>query len=262
MYHQFMQLAGVDITKEAMEVGPTLHYIMGGVRVDPDSTQTTVAGLFAAGEVAAGLHGANRLGGNSLSDLLVFGRRAGLYAAEYAKRLPRMPMVDEEQASRLERDIVAPLERREGENAYTLHAELQDTMQDLVGIIRTKSELERALVQLDALKARAARTAVAGGRIYNPSWHLAIDLKTMLLISEAVTRSALMREESRGGHTREDFPKPDSAWAKKNIVTRGRGGRLELRTEPLPEVPPELAALLGEEKPTAPVAVPVEVGKS
>jgi succinate dehydrogenase / fumarate reductase flavoprotein subunit len=135
-------------------------------------------------------------------------------------------------------------------------------MQDLVGIIRTKSELERALVQLDALKARAARTAVAGGRIYNPSWHLAIDLKTMLLISEAVTRSALLREESRGGHTREDFPKPDSAWAKKNIVTRGRGGRLELRTEPLPEVPPELAALLGEEKPTAPVAVPVEVGKS
>src|SRR4029079_1759585 len=131
MYHQFMQLAGVDITKEAMEVGPTLHYIMGGVRVDPDSTQTTVAGLCAAGEAAAGMHGANRLGGNSLSDLLVFGRRAGLYAAEYAKRLPRMPMVDEEQASQLERDIVSPLERREGENAYTLHAELQDTMQDL-----------------------------------------------------------------------------------------------------------------------------------
>ena len=262
MYHQFMQLAGVDITKEAMEVGPTLHYIMGGVRVDPDSTQSTVPGLFAAGEVAAGLHGANRLGGNSLSDLIVFGRRAGLYAAEYAKRLPRMPVVDEEQTKQLERDIVAPLERREGENAYALHAELQETMQDLVGIIRTKLELEQALVRLDALKARAARTAVAGGRTYNPSWHLALDLRTMLLIAEAVTRSALLREESRGGHTREDFPKPDAAWGTKNVVTRGRGGKLELRTEPLPEVPTELQALLGEEKPTAPVAVPVEAGKS
>jgi succinate dehydrogenase / fumarate reductase flavoprotein subunit len=262
MYHQFKELADVDITKEAMEVGPTLHYIMGGVRVDPDSTQTTVSGLFAAGEVAAGMHGANRLGGNSLSDLLVFGRRAGLYAAEYAKRLPRMPMIDEGQVTQLERDIVAPLERREGENAYALHAELQDTMQDLVGIIRTKAELERALVRLDALKARAARTAVAGGRTYNPSWHLAIDLKTMLLISEAVTRSALLREESRGGHTREDFPKADPAWGKKNVVTRGRGGTLELRTEPLPEIPPELAPLLAEEKSMSPVAVPVEAGKS
>ena len=262
MYHQFMQLAGVDITKEAMEVGPTLHYIMGGVRVDPDSTQSTVPGLFAAGEVAAGMHGANRLGGNSLSDLLVFGRRAGQYAAEYAKRLPQMPMVDEEQADRLARDVVAPLERREGENAYTLHAELQETMQDLVGIIRTKAELQQALVRLDALKSRAERIAVAGGRVYNPSWHLALDLKTMLLISEAVTRSALMREESRGGHTREDFPKPDPGWGKKNVVTRGRGGSLELRTEPVPEIPEELKVLLGEDKPTGVAAVPVEAGKS
>ena len=262
MYHQFMQLAGVDITKEAMEVGPTLHYIMGGVRVDPDSTQSTVPGLFAAGEVAAGMHGANRLGGNSLSDLLVFGRRAGLYAAEYAKRLPRMPMVDEEQATQLEGEILAPLDRREGENAYTLQFELQDTMQELVGIIRTKSELQQALVRLDALKARADHIAVAGGRVYNPSWHLALDLKTMLLISEAVTRSALMREESRGGHTREDFPKPDTEWGKKNVVTRGRGGRLELRTEPVPEIPEELKVLLGEDKPTGVAAVPVEAGKS
>ncbi|MDQ2952640.1 MAG: fumarate reductase/succinate dehydrogenase flavoprotein subunit [Chloroflexota bacterium] len=262
MYHQFMQLAGVDITKEAMEVGPTLHYIMGGIRVDPDSTQSTVAGLFAAGECAAGMHGANRLGGNSLSDLLVFGRRAGLYAAEYAKRLPRMPMIDQEQSDKLARDVVAPLERREGENAYALHAELQETMQDLVGIIRTKAELEQALVRLDALKARAERTAVSGGRIYNPSWHLALDLRTMILISEAVTRSALTREESRGGHTREDFPKPDTAWGKKNIVTRGRGGKLELRTQALPDVPEELHALLGEDKPTGSVAVPVEAGKS
>jgi succinate dehydrogenase / fumarate reductase flavoprotein subunit len=262
MYHQFMQLAGVDITREAMEVGPTLHYIMGGVRVDADSTQSTVPGLFAAGEVAAGMHGANRLGGNSLSDLLVFGRRAGLYAAEYAKRLARVPVVNEDQVTQLEREILAPLDRREGESAYTLYAELQDTMQELVGIIRTKSELEQALVRLDALKARAERTAVAGGRIYNPSWHLALDLRTMLLISEAVTRSALLREESRGGHTREDFPKPDPSWGKKNVVTRGRGGRLELRTEPLPEIPDTLQALLGEDKPTAAAAIPVEAGKS
>ncbi|HUQ41352.1 MAG TPA: fumarate reductase/succinate dehydrogenase flavoprotein subunit [Candidatus Limnocylindrales bacterium] len=262
MYHQFMQLAGVDITKEAMEVGPTLHYIMGGVRVDPDSTQTSVAGLFAAGEVAAGMHGSNRLGGNSLSDLLVFGRRAGLYAAEYAKRLARMPMIDQTQADGLARDVIAPIERREGENAYTLHGELQDTMQDLVGIIRTKAELQQALVRLDVLRSRAERLAVAGGRVYNPSWHLALDLKTMLLISEAVTRSALMREESRGGHTREDFPKPDPGWGKKNIVTRGRGGKLELRTEPVPEMPEELKALLGEDTPSGAAAVPVEAGKS
>jgi succinate dehydrogenase / fumarate reductase flavoprotein subunit len=208
------------------------------------------------------MHGANRLGGNSLSDLLVFGRRAGLYAAEYAKRLARMPIVSEEQVTRLEREILAPLDRREGESAYTLYAELQDTMQELVGIIRTRAELEQALVRLDALKARAERTAVAGGRVYNPSWHLALDLRTMLLISEAVTRSALMREESRGGHTREDFPQPDPAWGKKNVVTRGKGGGLELRTEPLPEIPDTLQALLGEDKPTASVSVPVEVGKS
>ena len=262
MYQQFMELAGVDITKEAMEVGPTMHYLMGGVRVDPDSTQTTVPGLFAGGEVAAGLHGANRLGGNSLSDLLVFGRRAGLYAAEYAKRLPRMPIVDEEQAKQLERDVIAPLDRREGENAYALHSELQETMQDLVGIIRTKAELQQALVRLDALKSRAERIAVAGGRVYNPSWHLALDLKTMLLISEAVTRSALMREESRGGHTREDFPRPDPGWGKKNVVTRGRGGKLELRTEPVPEIPEELKVLLGEDQPAGVMAVPVEAGKS
>jgi succinate dehydrogenase / fumarate reductase flavoprotein subunit len=260
MYHQFMQLAGVDITKHAMEVGPTLHYIMGGVRVDADSTQSTVPGLFAAGEVAAGLHGANRLGGNSLSDLVVFGRRAGLYAAEYAKRLARMPLLDEEHVSKIAAEIVAPLERREGENPYALHAELTETMQDLVGIIRTKSELQQAIVRIDALRARAGRAAVAGGRTYNPSWHLAIDLQTMLLVSEAVTRSALMREESRGGHTRDDFPKPDPSWAKKNVVTRRRDGQLELRTEPLPEVPEELRALLSEDH--APAPVTIEVGKA
>src|SRR5213594_4117198 len=174
MYHQFMELADVDITKTAMEVGPTLHYIMGGVRVDADSAQSTVPGLFAAGEVAAGMHGANRLGGNSLSDLLVFGRRAGLYAAEYAKRLARMPLLDEQQVSRRSQEILAPLERRGGENPYALHAELTDTMQDLVGIIRTADELRQALTRIDSLRTRAARCAVASGRVYNPSWHLAL----------------------------------------------------------------------------------------
>jgi len=256
MYHQFMQLAGVDITKEAMEIGPTLHYIMGGVRVDPDSTQSTVPGLFAAGEVAAGMHGANRLGGNSLSDLLVFGRRAGLYAAEYAKRLARMPLLDEQQVSRRSQEILAPLERRGGENPYALHAELTDTMQDLVGIIRTADELRQALTRIDSLRTRAARCAVASGCVYNPSWHLALDLRTMLLCSEAVTRSALLREESRGGHTRDDYPKPDPDWGKKNVVTRLRDGQVELRTASLPEAPSELRALLGEEKPSAKVAVP------
>ncbi|HET7700869.1 MAG TPA: fumarate reductase/succinate dehydrogenase flavoprotein subunit [Candidatus Limnocylindria bacterium] len=260
MYHQFMQLAGVDITKTAMEVGPTLHYIMGGVRVDADSTQSSVPGLFAAGEVAAGMHGANRLGGNSLSDLLVFGRRAGLYAAEYAKRLARMPALDETEVERLATDITAPLERREGENAYTLHTELTEAMQELVGIIRTREELEQALVRIDALRGRAERAAVSGGRTYNPSWHLAIDLRTMLRVAEAVARSALMREESRGGHTRDDFPKPDAEWGKKNVVTRLRDGGLDLRTEPIPVVPEELQVLLGEDKPTGSVAVPAAAG--
>src|SRR5947208_4598375 len=256
MYHQFKELADVDITKEAMEIGPTLHYIMGGVRVDPDSTQSTVPGLFAAGEVAAGMHGANRLGGNSLSDLLVFGRRAGLYAAEYAKRLARMPLLDEQQVSRRSQEILAPLERRGGENPYALHAELTDTMQDLVGIIRTADELRQALTRIDSLRTRAARCAVASGRVYNPSWHLALDLRTMLLCSEAVTRSALLREESRGGHTRDDYPKPDPDWGKKNVVTRLRDGQVELRTASLPQAPSELRALLGEEKPSEKVAVP------
>ena len=255
MYHQFMQLAGVDITKEKMEIGPTLHYIMGGVRVDADSTQTTVPGLFAAGEVAAGMHGANRLGGNSLSDLLVFGRRAGLYAAEYAKRLAKMPLLHEEQVSALATQITAPFDQRTGENPYALQAELQKTMQELVGIIRTKSELEQAITKLEALRVRAERSAVTGGRAYNPSWHLALDIRTMTLVSEAIARSALMREESRGGHTRDDFPKPDPEWGKKNVVTTVKDGKIAQRTEPIPSVPSELQALLGEDKPTGAVAV-------
>jgi succinate dehydrogenase / fumarate reductase flavoprotein subunit len=261
MYHQFMQLAGVDITTTPMEVGPTLHYIMGGIHVDADSTQTTVPGLFAAGEVAAGLHGANRLGGNSLSDLLVFGRRAGLYAAEYAKRLARMPLIEEEQVTRLEKEITEPLARPAGENPYALHHELQETMHELVGIIRVHAELQEAIVRLGAIRARGARAAVTGGRTYNPSWHLALDLQTMIAVSEGIARSALMREESRGGHTRSDFPEPDKEWGKKNIVTRKKDGALELRTAPLPELPQELQPMLGEDKPTGPVLVHAESGK-
>ncbi len=255
MYHQFMQLAGVDITREPMEIAPTCHYLMGGVKVDPDSQQSTVAGLFAAGEVAAGLHGANRLGGNSLSDLLVFGRRAGLYAAEYAKRLARMPALDEERVRRAERDLAAPLDRHEGEDPYAVQSELQRTMQSLVGIIRTGSELEEAITKIDALAERASRTATRGGRAYNPSWHTALDVRSQLTCAASVARSALTREESRGGHTREDFPKADAAWGKRLVVTRGGDGRMEISIEARPEIPAELQALLGEERPAgAPAA--------
>jgi len=255
MYHQFMELADVDITKTAMEVGPTLHYIMGGVRVDADSAQSTVPGLFAAGEVAGGMHGSNRLGGNSLSDLLVFGRRAGLYAAEYAKRVARMPRVDDRQVETAATGMLAPFERREGENPYAVHADLADTMHELVGIIRTRAELEEALTRIGRLRERAQRVGVKGSRVYNPGWHLALDLLTMLTVSEAVAMSALMRQESRGGHTRDDFPKPDPVWGKKNVVARRREGRLILTSEPLPELPSELRPLIGEDKPTGKIAL-------
>jgi succinate dehydrogenase / fumarate reductase flavoprotein subunit len=255
MYHQFMELADVDITKTPMEVGPTLHYIMGGVRVDADSAQSTVPGLFAAGEVAAGMHGANRLGGNSLSDLLVFGRRAGLYAAEYAKRVARMPRVDDRQVDAAATGMLAPFDRREGENPYAVHADLTNTMHELVGIIRTRAELEQAIARIGKLRERAQRVGVTGSRIYNPGWHLALDLLTMLTVSEAVATSALMRQESRGGHTRDDFPRPDPEWGKKNVVVRKREGHLVLKGEALPEVPAELRPLIGEDKPTGKVAV-------
>src|SRR5687767_3934991 len=255
MYHQFKELADVDITTTAMEVGPTLHYIMGGVRVDADSTQTTVPGLFAAGEVAAGMHGANRLGGNSLSDLLVFGRRAGLYAAEYAKRVARMPRVDDGQVDSAATGMLAPFERREGENPYAVHSDLTDTMHELVGIIRTRAELEEALTRIGRLRERAQRVGVKGSRIYNPGWHLALDLLTLLTVSEAIAVSALLREESRGGHTRDDFPKPDREWGKKNVVVRRRDGKLVLKPEALPAVPADLRPLIGEDKPTGKVAL-------
>ena len=254
MYHQFKELADVDITKEAMEIGPTLHYIMGGIRVDADTEQTTVPGLYAAGEVAAGMHGANRLGGNSLSDLLVFGRRAGASAAEYAKR-GAAPRIDGTQLGQFADRIAEPFQRSGNENPYAVHSALQDTMQELVGIIRTRSELEEALVRLERLRARVARVRVTGTRRYNPGWHLALDLENLIGVSEAVTRSALLREESRGGHTREDFPKPDPRWGAQNVVARKRDGRLELATEPIPTAPDELQRLIGDDKPSGEVAV-------
>ncbi len=248
MYHQFKELAGVDITKEAMEVGPTCHYIMGGVRVDGETTATTVPGLFAAGEVAAGLHGANRLGGNSLSDLLVFGRRAGQHAAEYAKKFNGRSAVGEDQVAAIGQELLAPFNGKGGENPYSIHMDLQDCMQSLVGIIRTESELKKALVEIAKFKERLQRVTVEGNRQYNPGWHLALDLRTMLAVSEACTLSALERKESRGGHTRDDYPKTDPNLAKINIVTRRVNGELKLSHEARPEMPAELKQLLEEQK--------------
>jgi len=248
MYHQFKELADVDITKEPMEVGPTCHYAMGGVRVDADSTATAVPGLFAAGEVAAGLHGANRLGGNSLSDLLVFGRRAGLYAAEYAKSFKGSTSINSEEVDACARELLAPFENRGGENPYAIHAELQDCMQDLVGIIRTESELKRALEIIRQLKTRARNVTVGGNRQYNPGWHLALDLHSLLTFSEAATLAALERKESRGGHTRDDYPSSDTKFAKVNVIVRRKGGEMVLAQEPLPEMPGELKALLEEKQ--------------
>ena len=248
MYHQFKELADVDITKEPMEVGPTCHYSMGGVRVDADSTATTVLGLFAAGEVAAGLHGANRLGGNSLSDLLVFGRRAGLYAAEYAKAHKGSVNIDAGQVDQYARDLLSPFESKGKENPYLIHANLQDCMQDLVGIIRTESELKKALQIIGHLRERARNSKVEGNRQYNPGWHLALDLHSLLTFAEAATVAAIERKESRGGHTRDDYPNPDPKFAKINIIIRRKNGALTVSQEPLPEMPDELKSLLEEKK--------------
>lgn len=228
MYHQFKELADVDITAEAMEVGPTCHYVMGGIAVDSDSAAALdVPGLYAAGEVAGGMHGSNRLGGNSLSDLLVFGRRAGLHAAQYALGLPVRPVVDETQIDTAAAEALrpfsaepAPDESALPENPYTLHQELQQTMNDLVGIIRREPEMELALEKLAALRVRARRAGVEGHRQFNPGWHLALDLRNMLLVSECVARAALERTESRGGHTREDRPAMDRQWRRVNLLCR------------------------------------------
>ena len=247
MYHQFMELAGVDITKEPMEVGPTCHYVMGGLRVDADSTATTVPGLFAAGEVAAGLHGANRLGGNSLSDLLVFGRRAGLYAAQYAKAFKGSASVNPDQIEAYAQDLLAPFSNKGGENPYSIHSDLQECMQSLVGIIRAESELKKALAEIARFKERLAKVTVQGNRQYNPGWHLALDLHNLLAVSEACTLSAIERKESRGGHTRDDYPNTDPKFGKINIVTRKRNGTLTLTQEPLPEMPADLKKLVEEQ---------------
>jgi succinate dehydrogenase / fumarate reductase flavoprotein subunit len=248
MYHQFKELADVDITKEPMEVGPTCHYVMGGVRVDADSTAATMPGLFAAGEVAGGMHGANRLGGNSLSDLLVFGRRAGLSAALYAKNRGGQLTLDAGQVEAVAHDLIAPFNRAHGENPYALQVELQETMQSLVGIIRTESELREALGKIERLKARAERVGVGGNRQYNPGWHTALDLRSLLTVAECCAVAALERKESRGGHTRDDHPYTDDQWGKVNVVQRLQNGVLQLRREPLPEMPAELRALFQERK--------------
>ena len=247
MYHQFKELADVDITKGPMEVGPTCHYMMGGIRVDAEAAQSSVAGLFAAGEAAAGLHGANRLGGNSLSDLLVFGRRAGLAAAEHANKISSTA-IDPWQIEDAARSMLAFFERSDGESPYTIHRDLQETMQNLVGIFRNEEDLSRALEKLEKLKERTGRLSVEGSRLFNPGWHLAQDLKAMLTVSEAVTRSALARQESRGAHSRIDYAGPNPAWGAKNNVIVREGGTMALRQTPVPEMPNELKQLVADEK--------------
>jgi succinate dehydrogenase / fumarate reductase, flavoprotein subunit len=245
MYHQFKELADVDITKGPMEVGPTCHYVMGGIRVEAETGRASVPGLYAAGEAAGGLHGANRLGGNSLSDLLVFGRRAGQAAAQDAKKAA-VANLDAAQIEQAEREAVAPFEATGKDNPYTIHHDLQEVMQNLVGIFRTDADLRRALVELEKLKARSQNMHVEGSRLFNPGWHLSLDLKCMLTVSEACTHAALARQESRGAHSRLDFPKTEEAWGKKNHVIVKKGEQMTLFAVPRPEMPTELAQILDE----------------
>jgi succinate dehydrogenase / fumarate reductase, flavoprotein subunit len=252
MYHQFMELAGVDITKEPMEIGPTTHYMMGGIRVDAESQMSTVPGLYAAGECAAGLHGANRLGGNSLSDLLVFGKRAGDAAARFAREQGRVRTIVPAQIEAASRAALAPFDRTaagDGDNPYQVQHTLQEMMQDLVGIVRTKEEMERALEGLAALRAREVRVAVTGNRDYNPGWHTALDLASLLVVSEAVTRSALARTESRGAHFREDHPQKDEAQGKvRHVVKRGADGAMQLERIAVTPPSPELQRIIEEQR--------------
>jgi succinate dehydrogenase / fumarate reductase flavoprotein subunit len=246
MYHQFKELADVDITKEPMEVGPTCHYVMGGIEVEPDSAAAfgRVAGLFAAGEVSGGMHGSNRLGGNSLSDLLVFGKRAGEHAAAYAEGLAHRPRVNTADVEAAVDTALAPLQRQTGENPYTLQQDLQAVMGDLVGIIRRAGELTDALKRLQELKQRVTNVGATGGRRYNPGWHLALDLRNMLVVSECTAKAALEREESRGGHTREDFPGMNPQWRKVNLVCSvDADGDVHLERKPIPPMRAELLSL-------------------
>src|ERR1700722_20059245 len=249
MYHQFKELADVDITKEPMEVGPAQHYGMGGGEVDPDTAESCVPGLFAAGEVSGGMHGSNRLGGNSLSDLLVFGRRAGQGAADYIARLgPKLPVPDEGQIAAAQAEALAPLARPTGENPYSVHAEVQDTMSNLVGIIRTESEIKTALAELDKLGERAASVSAAGGSAYNPGWHLALDMRNIMLMAPRVAQAAPGREESRGGHTRDDYPGMRPDWRKINIVCGLDGDTITLTRQPTPAMRDDLIALFDRDE--------------
>jgi succinate dehydrogenase / fumarate reductase flavoprotein subunit len=249
MYHQFKQLADIDITKEPMEVGPTTHYVMGGVRVDGDTQMSSVPGLFAAGEVGAGLHGANRLGGNSLSDLLVFGMRAGKYAAEFASRQSRAK-IDAQEADAVIRAALEPFNRQAGgEGPYQVEHDLQTMMQELVGIVRREEEMRRAVDGLKTLRERSRKVSVTGNREYNPGWHTALDLQNLITVSEIVARAALERKESRGGHFRDDYPEKDPAYGKFNIVVRrGTGGEMQVAREPIPDMREDLKRIIEENK--------------
>ena len=247
MYHQFKQLADIDITKEPMEIGPTTHYMMGGVRVDPETQMSDVPGLFAAGECGAGLHGANRLGGNSLSDLLVFGKRAGEYAAKFAKE-HGAGSIDMEQVDEAARQSLEPFERS-GESPYQVQHELQDLMQNLVGIVRRQDEMEQALAGIMKLKERAKHVAVSGNREYNPGWHTAMDLEHLLTVSEAITRAGLERKESRGAHFRDDYPEKDATFGTFNFaISKGRDGEMRVERDPLPPTTGEQKQIIEEMK--------------
>jgi len=248
MYHQFKQLADIDITEQPMEVGPTTHYIMGGVRVDPDTQMSRLPGLFAAGECAAGINGANRLGGNSLSDLLVFGKRAGEFAAQFAKQ-NSLGEINNDQIDLATREALAPFDRGDDENPYQIQKDLQELMQDNVGIVRTESEMQDALGNLQQLKQRANRAAVTGNREYNPGWHTTIDLKNLLTVSEAITRAAVERKESRGAQFREDYPEKADRFSKVNtIISKAPDGSMQIRLDPLPEIPDYLKQVIEENR--------------
>ena len=248
MYHQFKQLADIDITEQPMEVGPTTHYIMGGVHVDPDTQMSRVPGMFAAGECAAGINGANRLGGNSLSDLLVFGKRAGEFAAKFAKE-SSLGKLDNDKIESAAREALAPFDRSDGENPYQVQKDLQNTMQDLVGIVRNESEMRDALEKINVFRKRAEKAAVTGNREYNPGWHTALDLKNLLTASEAITRAALERKESRGAQFRDDYPGKNEQFAKVNMmIAKAADGSMQVRLEPLPEMPDYLKQIIEENR--------------
>src|SRR5437762_4350206 len=250
MYHQFKQLADIDITEQPMEVGPTTHYVMGGIRVDSDTQMARLPGLFAAGECAAGINGANRLGGNSLSDLLVYGTRAGEDTAKFAKE-NQHGSIEREKIDAVAREALAPFESadRGSENPYVIQKDLQETMEDLGGIVRRETEMREALEAIDSVKMRAEKAAVTGNREYNPGWHTAIDLKNLLTVSEAITRAALERKESRGAQFREDYPDKEERFSKVNtIASRAADGSMQIRLEPLPEMPDYLKQVVEENR--------------